>query len=106
MNELRAVFWDIDGTIADTEMEGHRIAFNKAFQYYNLKWHWNSLTYSKLLNISGGTRRINSFADSIKQNINETDVISIHKLKQKLYKKEEFGQQKKSQKVKTSLNLI
>ncbi|MDP6852186.1 MAG: HAD family hydrolase, partial [Prochlorococcaceae cyanobacterium ETNP1_MAG_8] len=26
MNKLCSVFWDVDGTLADTEMEGHRVA--------------------------------------------------------------------------------
>ena len=52
MNRLRAVFWDLDGTIADTEMFGHRKAFNSAFQEYGLNWNWDKNTYISLLEIS------------------------------------------------------
>ena len=36
MNKLKAVFWDVDGTLADTEMCGHRLAFNLAFKDFDL----------------------------------------------------------------------
>ena len=39
MNILKAVFWDVDGTIADTELGGHRIAFNRAFSDYDLDFN-------------------------------------------------------------------
>ena len=42
MAQLRAVFWDVDGTLADTEMDGHRPAFNAAFAELGLPivWHF------------------------------------------------------------------
>ena len=58
MNKLRAVFWDVDGTIADTELCGHRIAFNLAFKDFDLDWYWNENKYKELLAISGGENRI------------------------------------------------
>ena len=39
MNPLKVVFWDLDGTIADTELNGHRLAYNAAFKEYSLEWH-------------------------------------------------------------------
>jgi phosphoglycolate phosphatase-like HAD superfamily hydrolase len=30
MNELKALLLDVDGTLADTERDGHRVAFNQA----------------------------------------------------------------------------
>jgi len=35
---LRAVIWDVDGTIAETERDGHRVAFNRAFVELGLPW--------------------------------------------------------------------
>ena len=58
MNKLSAVFWDVDGTIADTELCGHRVAFNLAFKDFDLDWHWNKEKYIDLLKISGGLNRI------------------------------------------------
>ena len=58
MNKLKAVFWDVDGTLADTELCGHRVAFNLAFKDFNLNWYWNENKYLNLLKISGGLNRI------------------------------------------------
>ena len=49
MTALEAVFWDVDGTLADTEMEGHRPAFNQAFLELGLPFHWNKKLYADLL---------------------------------------------------------
>ena len=49
---LAAVFWDVDGTIADTELDGHRVAFNLAFKDYDLNWLWDQANYIKLLKIN------------------------------------------------------
>ena len=49
MLQLKGVFWDVDGTLADTELSGHRIAFNQSFEAYNLKWDWGPDKYIELL---------------------------------------------------------
>ena len=69
MNKLLAVFWDVDGTIADTELCGHRIAFNSAFKYFDLDWFWNEDKYLELLKISGGLKRIIHYRDEINSDI-------------------------------------
>ena len=48
MKNLSAVFWDVDGTIADTELCGHRVAFNLAFKDFDLNWEWNEMKYLEL----------------------------------------------------------
>lgn len=58
MIRLEALIFDVDGTLADTERDGHRIAFNRAFASGNLDWHWSVELYGKLLAISGGKERI------------------------------------------------
>ncbi|MEI7953064.1 MAG: hydrolase, partial [Synechococcaceae cyanobacterium ELA182] len=55
---LKAVFWDVDGTLAETEMAGHRLAFNRAFADAGLPWRWDPLTYRRLLNVTGGRERL------------------------------------------------
>ncbi len=62
MTRLQAVFWDVDGTLADTELTGHRIAFNNAFQDCGLCWHWDEQTYGELLSIPGGQQRVQNYA--------------------------------------------
>ncbi|MCP4972976.1 MAG: HAD-IA family hydrolase [Prochlorococcus sp.] len=62
MDTLQAVFWDVDGTLADTEMEGHRVAFNAAFTEVGLPWRWDRDTYKNLLLVPGGGARITAYA--------------------------------------------
>jgi HAD superfamily hydrolase (TIGR01509 family) len=56
--ELRAVIFDVDGTLADTERDGHRPAFNAAFAEHGLDVEWDVAGYGRLLAITGGSRRI------------------------------------------------
>lgn len=55
---LRALIWDVDGTLAETERDGHRVAFNRAFEEAGLPWHWDVATYGELLKITGGKERL------------------------------------------------
>lgn len=61
MPELKALIFDLDGTMADTE-EMHRCAFNAAFADFDLGWHWSSVHYAELLAISGGRERLEHYA--------------------------------------------
>lgn len=60
---LKAIIFDVDGTLADTE-DYHRQAFNEAFDEYGLNWHWSSEEYTELLAISGGRERIRAYAEA------------------------------------------
>jgi len=59
---LKALIFDVDGTLADTERDGHRVAFNAAFREAGLPWNWDVPLYGKLLAISGGKERIAHYA--------------------------------------------
>ncbi|MEI6415192.1 MAG: HAD-IA family hydrolase [Pseudomonadota bacterium] len=58
MSNLHALIFDVDGTLADTESEGHRPAFNAAFRELDLGWEWSIPLYGELLAIAGGKERI------------------------------------------------
>jgi HAD superfamily hydrolase (TIGR01509 family) len=58
---LRALLWDVDGTLAETERDGHRVAFNRAFAEAGLPWRWDEATYGRLLAVSGGRERLQTF---------------------------------------------
>jgi HAD superfamily hydrolase (TIGR01509 family) len=58
MAAIEAVLWDVDGTLAETERDGHRVAFNQAFAEKGLKWRWDEARYGELLRITGGRERI------------------------------------------------
>lgn len=55
---LRALVWDVDGTLAETEHHGHRIAFNQAFAEAGLPWVWDETLYRDLLATTGGKERM------------------------------------------------
>jgi HAD superfamily hydrolase (TIGR01509 family) len=55
---MRALLWDVDGTIAETERDGHRVAFNLAFEEWNLPWRWDETRYGELLEVAGGRERL------------------------------------------------
>lgn len=55
---LRALIWDVDGTLAETERDGHRIAFNQAFEALGLPWRWDEARYGELLHVTGGYERL------------------------------------------------
>lgn len=85
MPYLQAVYWDLDGTIANTELEAHLPAFNNSFKDLSLDWYWDKKTYLDLLKINGGKNRISFFAKQKSVDISEDFVIQIHKKKQEHY---------------------
>lgn len=60
--DLAAIIFDVDGTLADTERDGHRPAFNAAFAEAGLIWQWDEALYGELLSVTGGKERIRHFA--------------------------------------------
>ena len=70
---LKGVYWDLDGTIANTELEAHLPAFNKAFKDIGIDWNWDKDKYIQLLRINGGKNRISYYSKSrfdIKKGLN------------------------------------
>lgn len=59
---LRALIFDVDGTLANTERDGHRPAFNAAFAEHGLDWHWDEAFYGTLLDVAGGKERMAYYA--------------------------------------------
>ncbi len=53
-----AILWDVDGTLAETERDGHRVAFNLAFEKAGLPWRWGVDRYGELLHVAGGRERL------------------------------------------------
>lgn len=71
--KLEALIFDVDGTLSDTERDGHRVAFNAAFDEYGIGWHWNIDTYGQLLAVTGGKERMRHYAESFLHNQNLPD---------------------------------
>jgi len=55
---LEAILWDVDGTLAETERDGHLVAMNAAFGELEIPWRWNETRYGELLRVAGGFERL------------------------------------------------
>lgn len=63
MMKLKALLFDVDGTLADTERDGHRVAFNRAFAEAGLDWDWGVELYGQLLAVTGGKERMRYYVE-------------------------------------------
>jgi len=63
MSKLQALIFDVDGTLSDTERDGHRVAFNRAFADAGLDWDWTVELYGDLLSVTGGKERLTYYLE-------------------------------------------
>jgi len=66
---LKALIFDVDGTLADTEMNGHRVAYNRAFERLGVDWSWSEDRYGDLLAVTGGKERMKYFVEHYRPEI-------------------------------------
>ena len=85
MAYLEGVYWDLDGTIANTELEAHLPAFNNAFRELGINWNWDADKYIELLKINGGKNRIAYYSKLNNNDFSEKLIIKIHEKKQDHY---------------------
>ena len=57
---MTALIFDCDGVLADTERDGHRVAFNAMFAEFGVPFSWSEETYGQALEIAGGKERMRS----------------------------------------------
>jgi HAD superfamily hydrolase (TIGR01509 family) len=60
---LGAAVFDVDGTLVDSERHGHRVAFNQAFEAFDLPYRWDEEEYGELLAVTGGQRRLHRYLE-------------------------------------------
>ncbi len=82
----RALIWDVDGTLAETEHHGHRVAFNLAFEEAGLPWHWDETIYARLLEVTGGKERLRAWWRSVDPAVADSEeatqrILQLHQRK-------------------------
>ena len=65
MPEIKAIFFDQDGVIIDTEKDGHRVAFNEMFKEFGYDFQWDVDKYHELLETSGGKERMRVYFNEV-----------------------------------------
>jgi len=88
--ELKALIFDVDGTLTDNECDGHRVAFNLAFRDAGLDWNWDVPTYLHLLEVFGGKERIRYYIEEYRTGFEppggmDAFIRRVHKLKTEHY---------------------
>ncbi|MEE8120614.1 MAG: HAD family hydrolase, partial [Anaerolineales bacterium] len=87
MAEIKAVFFDQDGVIIDTERDGHRVAFNQTFKDFGYDFEWDVGYYHELLQVAGGKERMKhhlrtqGFGVEVKPEEVDELIIRMHKHK-------------------------
>ena len=69
-----ALIFDVDGTMADTERDGHRVAYNNTFKDFGLDWFWSVEEYGELLAVTGGKERMRFYLERLNRSV-DTDLI-------------------------------
>lgn len=86
---LKYIIFDCDGVLVDTERDGHRVAFNKAFAAKGLDIEWSVNLYKELLKVGGGKERMtfyfneSGWPDGVSDK--EVFIKELHKLKTDLF---------------------
>ena len=88
---LKAVIFDCDGVLVDTERDGHRVAFNRAFAAKGYDFEWSVEEYAELLKVAGGKERMRHYFDRCGWPSDAADrdgfIKDMHRLKTDLFMK-------------------
>ncbi len=90
---MQALIFDCDGVLADTERDGHMIAFNQAFATKGLDLEWTVERYGELLSTAGGKERLRRhfletawpLPDSVPEPERDNFIRDLHGLKTELF---------------------
>ncbi len=85
---LRALIFDLDGVVAETEAQGHRLAFNQAFREAGLGIEWDEETYGRLLEVPGGKERIAHYLEACPTcpRLGPEAIARLHRRKTEIFK--------------------
>ena len=86
---MEALIFDCDGVIVETEKDGHRIAFNKAFSVKGIHAEWGVEEYKELVHVAGGKERMKHYFNEkgwpAQYPDNDLLIKDLHKLKTDLF---------------------
>jgi len=86
---FKALIFDCDGVLAETERDGHRVAFNRMFADKGYPVHWGIALYKELLKVGGGKERMKHYFDETSWPAGAGDedalIKELHKLKTDYY---------------------
>ena len=87
---LKALIFDCDGVIAETERDGHRVAFNKTFKEFGIDAEWDVEEYGRLVKISGGKERMKNYFQNHPELLDSGEdpdelVLKLHKRKTEIF---------------------
>ena len=90
MGAMKALIFDCDGVIAETERDGHRVAFNRAFREMAIDTYWSIEEYGELLKVAGGKERMKKYfyrnPDALSGKIFDEELImALHKRKTEIF---------------------
>ncbi len=91
MADIKALFFDMDGVIIDTERDGHRVAFNQAFKFFGYDFNWDEERYHQLLQVAGGKERMRAYfaEEGLFQELSEEEMaehlLTVHLKKTEIF---------------------
>ncbi len=90
MSEMKALIFDCDGVIAETERDGHRVSFNRTFKEAGIDVEWSVEEYQELLRTAGGKERMKVYFSKNQSRFpgyvfDEETIRALHKRKTEIF---------------------
>ena len=87
---VKAIIFDCDGVLVDTERDGHRVAFNRAFKALGIDAEWDVPLYAELLLVAGGKERMRAYFDKFgwpegRAESKDELILALHKKKTAIF---------------------
>ncbi len=86
---MKALIFDCDGVLVDTERDGHRVAFNRTFAEKGYDFQWDVELYGELLKVAGGKERMRHYFDGFgwPKDSSDKDVLikELHRIKTDIF---------------------